>query len=68
MYNHYKDLEPEQTVQKIKSIFNDLNVEVDENWFESSDNLYSLQLNVSNTALCSNGKGVSEELARASAN
>lgn len=67
MYNHYKDLEPEQTVQKIKSIFNDLNVEVDENWFESSDNLYSLQLNVSNTALCSNGKGVSEELARASA-
>lgn len=67
MYNHYKDLEPEETVKNIKSIFQKLDIEVEENWLNSLDNIYSLQLRVIDTPLFSNGKGISESLARASA-
>lgn len=67
MYNHYKDIEPEETIQKIRNIFNDLNIEVEESWLNPVDNLYSLGLVIVNTPLYSNGKGTSEEFARASA-
>ena len=67
MYNNYKDASPDKTIERIKCIFDNLYISVEEDWFESFDGLYSLQLVIDKTPLYSNGKGISRKLARASA-
>ena len=64
----FKDMPPEETVKKIQSILNSLNIEVEEKWNESGiDHCHSLSVTLRNGYASSNGKGITKELARASA-
>lgn len=64
----FKDASPVETVNKIKGILDDLGFEVIERWNDSGVEMCkSMRITVKGTGLGSNGKGVSEELARASA-
>ena len=64
----FKDNDPVKTVELIKNILKDENVDVEEQWFDSGlDNCFSLYVYTKNIIMSSNGKGVSKELARASA-
>ncbi len=64
----FKDSSPEATVEKIKGILRDVGIEVTENWNESGvDNCYSLSVSSNCGVPSSNGKGITEALARASA-
>ncbi len=64
----YKDNNPKATVDQIIKILNDIGVEVTEQWFDSEvENCYSLNLYANGGIPSSNGKGVTKDLARASA-
>ena len=64
----FKDAKPEDTVKKIKGILDSLNIEVSEKWYDSGlDNCYSLTVRAKGGVPLTNGKGVTRELARASA-
>ncbi len=64
----FKEVSPVETIEKIKGILQKLGIETSEAWKESGlDNCWSLNLAAKGNAPMSNGKGVSEELARASA-
>ena len=65
--SHYKEVSPVKTVEKIKSILDELEIGVEENWCDKSDiETYSLRLSIKGTNIGSNGKGISKEYARAS--
>lgn len=65
---HYKDVTPEKTVDKLCRILHDCGIEITENWMkESSINTHSLRVTISGTEIGTNGKGVSRAYARASA-
>ena len=64
----FKEVSPVATVEKIKGILKELKIETEEIWKDSGlDNCWSLNLVASGGALIANGKGVSEDFARASA-
>ena len=65
----FKDFPPEVTVARIKGILEDLGIQLTEYWNDSGiENCWSLRVNSDTLFPCgSNGKGVSKELARASA-
>lgn len=65
---HFKDNNPIATFELLRGILNDLGLEVEEEWQkESTINTFSLRITFKGTEIGSNGKGVSKELARASA-
>lgn len=65
---HYKEVTPESTVKRLRSILEELGIEMQEYWMpKSSVGTYSLRICVKGTQFGTNGKGVSESLARASA-
>lgn len=64
----YKDQDPESTVSRVKSILQGIGVVLDEQWVnKGEDGVFSLRTWVPNTMIGTNGKGISEDLARASA-
>lgn len=65
----FKDMPPEKTVEKIQSLLNAIGVEVEEKWTDSGiENCCSVDVNAKAAyPFASGGKGVSRELARASA-
>lgn len=64
----FKEASPAETVERIKSILTNIGIETEERWHESGiDNCWSLSLSAKGGIPSSNGKGVSKELARASA-
>lgn len=65
----FKDFPPEVTVARIKGILEDLGIQLMEYWNDSGiENCWSLRVNSDTLFPCgSNGKGVSKELAQASA-
>ncbi len=65
---NFKDASPIDTVKKIKGILDELNINVVEKWCNSGvDNCFSLSIYADGGLPSSNGKGVTKELARASA-
>ena len=63
----YKEVEPKETVKKLKQILNKIGIEVEEKWSkESSVGTYSLRVCVKGTDIGQNGKGMTKEFARAS--
>lgn len=65
---HYKQKSPEETVEKLKGILDEMGVSVSEEWQEeSSIGTFALRVNFSGTKIGTNGKGVNEKYARASA-
>lgn len=67
MYENLKDKKPIDTIRDINMIFQKLNVELEENWLNPIDGVYSLNLRIIGTNLVSNGKGINPDLALASA-
>lgn len=64
----FKDNDPKATVRKIQNILENLGIEVVESWYDSGvEHCYSLGLSGKNGSPTANGKGVSEDFARASA-
>ncbi len=64
----YKDVSPKETVNKLADILKDMQVEVVEEWAKKSNiGTYSLRLNIKGSGIGSNGKGMNEDYARASA-
>lgn len=65
----YKEKTPEETVEFIKSFFAELDIETKEEWVEENEiGTYSLRLSlVGAPGIGSNGKGMTEAYARASA-
>ena len=64
----YKEVEPIQTVNRVKEILNNIGIEVEEKWKdESSVGTYSLRLCIKGTDMGQNGKGMTKEFAMASA-
>lgn len=65
----FKEKTPEATVQQIKSILNDLGIKMIETWIPASEiGTYSLRISPENIpSIGTNGKGVSEKYAQASA-
>ena len=64
----FKDASPVDTVNRIKDILAANGLFVTENWFDSKvNNCYSLRVTVDGTKFGTNGKGVTKELANASA-
>ncbi len=65
----FKDRSPEETVENIRSILADLGIEMTERHNRSGlENCHSYHISaVDSSALCSNGKGVTEEFSKASA-
>lgn len=64
----YKEVEPIQTVNRVKEILNKIGIEVEEKWKdESSVGTYSLRLCIKGTDMGQNGKGMTKEFAMASA-
>lgn len=65
---HYKDEVPENTVKRIQGILDKLNIDMTETWVDTkSAGTYALRVQVKGTEIGSNGKGVTKDLARASA-
>lgn len=65
---HFKEVNPVETVQRLKKILNRYGIEVEEKWSEKSlADTYSLRLVVKGTETGTNGKGLTRELAMASA-
>jgi ribosomal protein S12 methylthiotransferase accessory factor len=65
---HYKETSPENTSDKLKSILKELKIEIVEEWLPvSSIGTYSLRVTIKDTEMGANGKGVSRNLAMASA-
>lgn len=66
--NHYKDDTPANTVRRIQNILKQLHLDLTETWVDTNGiGTYTLRVEVTGTAIGSNGKGVTKELARASA-
>lgn len=64
----FKDASPVDTVNRIKGILAAQNLSVTEDWFDSNvNNCYSLRVTIDGTKFGTNGKGVTKELANASA-
>ncbi len=64
----FKDESPLKTVEKIKDILRENNIETVESWLEPSvPYCYSLRVSVVGTTFGTNGKGITEEFALASA-
>lgn len=64
----FKDSSPVETVERILKILSDNGLTVTETWQEYCiSNCYALRLDLDGTSFGSNGKGVTPELARASA-
>lgn len=64
----FKDMPPEETVNKIQKILTSLGIEVEETWYDSGvDHCHSLSVTHKGGYASSNGKGITKELARASA-
>ncbi len=65
---HYKEDSPQNTVARIKGILANLGIKLEEEWIRTGTiNTYSLRVNVKNTSIGSNGKGVTKDYAMASA-
>lgn len=65
---HGKEDIPQNTIKKIRNILDDLKIEVQENWHNSTiENVYSLSLQIVDTDISVNGKGIGREYALASA-
>ena len=63
----YKEVEPKETVKRLKKILNEICINVEENWSKkSSVDTYSLRVCVKGTNLGQNGKGMTKEFAMAS--
>ena len=63
----YKDANPVDTVNRIKQILKEHEIETKETWYDSSvPNCYSLWISLAGTAFGATGKGVSREFALAS--
>lgn len=65
--NHYKDKSPTETVQNIIKILKKIDITLIEEWSTDIEYIFSLRVTVLDTSIGSNGKGVTKELARASA-
>lgn len=64
----FKEVTPDSTVEKIRGILSELGIEVQEIWNDSGlDNCWSLVVAANGFFPSSNGKGITKELARASA-
>lgn len=64
----YKEIEPKETVKKLKKILNEMGIDVEEKWSKkSSVDTYSLRVCIKGTDLGQNGKGMTKEFAMASA-
>lgn len=64
----YKEVEPKETVKRLKNLLNEIGIDVEEKWCKkSSVGTYSLRLCVKGTQLGQNGKGMTKEYAMASA-
>ncbi len=64
----FKDSSPVETVSNIKQLLGSNGLSVKEDWYENSVcNCYSLRLFLNNTTLFTCGKGITKELANASA-
>lgn len=64
----HKDSTPDMTIKAIKDIIHRLGVQLTETWTpENEIGTYSLRLAIRNSVIGSNGKGMTRELARASA-
>ena len=65
----FKERAPLETVEIIQSTFRDLGIEIEENYNDSGlENCFSYHIQVKNAAtISSNGKGITQEFARASA-
>lgn len=65
----YKDLNPVESIKKFKEILFEFGIELNENWLpKSSINTYSVRLTLKdNNLVGTNGKGVTRDLALASA-
>lgn len=65
---HYKEKDPVKTVDYLKNILKQLDLEVEENWLEESCvGTYSLRIVFKGTSIGTNGKGCTKEYAAASA-
>lgn len=65
---HYKESPPDQTVSRIRCILESLEIKSHtESWISLEDRNYSLRLAINGTEIGTNGKGVTKELALASA-
>ena len=65
---HYKDCHPITTINRIRGILETLGcMPVENRWINNRNKSYSVRLVISGTPLGSNGKGVTPELALASA-
>lgn len=63
----FKDSSPVETVERIRGIFKDFGVSLNETWYESGvSNCYTVRVDIDGTSKGANGKGVTKELARAS--
>ncbi|MEG1291397.1 MAG: YcaO-like family protein [Lachnospiraceae bacterium] len=66
--NHYKDRKPEDTIKCLKKLLQELGIETEETLIpKSSADTYSMRVTIRGTNLGTNGKGISESYARASA-
>lgn len=66
--NHYKDCLPSNTINKISSILSNCGIKTESKMtYKSSINTHSLRLVIKGTDIGSNGKGMSEQFAMASA-
>lgn len=64
----FKDVHPQKTVENIQSLLQAIGVETEEHWHDSGiDSCWSLTVAAKGGFPASNGKGVTKELARASA-
>ena len=68
MRNKYKDSGTDETLSKIKGILSDLGIETDEALYNYGlENFHTCQVTIKGTGIATNGKGVTEAYAAASA-
>lgn len=66
--NKYKELKPEETINKIRSILNNIGImPYETKWFNSAEEFYSVRIEIPNTDIGTNGKGTTQLFALASA-
>ncbi len=64
---HFKDETPTKTIDKIKGILEQLDIQTQEEWYPSGvKNCYSMRVSVPTAAFGTNGKGINEDFTRAS--
>ena len=63
----YKEVEPIETVEKLKKLLKKIGIEVEEKWTkQSSVDTYSLRICIKGTDMGQNGKGMTKDFAMAS--